>query len=107
MDNERYNQGNQGTTLNKYIWLLKDRNVNYNINWEKIQNGSFFNPATGKCRGCLFDRHRPDPDDPSKNQGTTLSKYIWLLKDRNVDYHITWEKVQNGSFYSKFFYSVS
>ena len=47
---------NQGTTLSKYVWLLKDRNVNYNITWEKIQNASFFNPATGKCRGCLFEK---------------------------------------------------
>ena len=46
---------NQGTTLSKHAWMLKDRNVNFTITWEKLQNASFFNPATGKCRGCLFE----------------------------------------------------
>ena len=39
--------------------MLKDRNVNCTISWEKLQNARFFKPATGKCRmqGLSFQKN--------------------------------------------------
>ena len=53
---------------------------------------------TFKCRWnghCHDMRHRPEPGD--KNKGTTLSNYIWKLKDQNVQFNLDWEVVMRGA----------
>ena len=37
--------------------------------------------------------HRPDED----NKGTTLSNYVWNLKDQNVQYNIDWSVVTRAA----------
>ena len=57
--------------------------------------------GTFKCRWyghCHDIRHRPNPDD--NHQGTTLSKYIWQLKDQTLLYNLEWEMVTKGADYN-------
>ena len=54
--------------------------------------------GTFKCRWyghCHDIRHRPKPEDDKK--GTTLSNYVWQLKDQNIQYNLGWEVVTNGA----------
>ena len=42
------------TMLSKYIWFLKDNNVQYELNWSILGKAKSFNPVTGVCRLCLI-----------------------------------------------------
>ena len=55
--------------------------------------------GTFKCRWyghCHDTRHRPVPGDDS-NKGTTLSNYIWQIKDQDIQYNLEWEVVSKGA----------
>ena len=57
--------------------------------------------GTFKCRWyghCHDIRHRPKPGD--ENKGTTLSNYIWKLKDQNLQYNLEWQVVMRGADYN-------
>ena len=52
--------------------------------------------GTFKCRWyghCHDMSHRPT----DTKKGTTLSNYVWQLKDHNVNYNIKWSVVARGS----------
>ena len=52
--------------------------------------------GTFKCRyygHCHDMSHRPDED----HKGTTLSNYVWNLKDQNVQYNIDWSVVTRAA----------
>ena len=52
--------------------------------------------GTFKCRyygHCHDMTHRPDED----HKGTTLSNYVWNLKDQNVQYNIDWSVVTKAA----------
>ena len=45
--------------------------------------------------------HRSDANNPSrKEKGTTLSKYIWNLKEERKDFQIKWRFVDRGAPYN-------
>jgi hypothetical protein len=44
------------TTLSEYIWTLKDKNVQYNIDWKLITRSKPFSPGSGKCLLCLTEK---------------------------------------------------
>ena len=57
--------------------------------------------GTFKCRWyghCHDIRQRPKPDENKK--GTTLSNYIWKLKDQDNQYNLEWEMVSKGADYN-------
>ena len=63
---KRYNQhmsdfrnlsGRKSTTLNKYIWHLKEEGAPYEISWKKIARGRVFNPITKTCQLCLQEKY--------------------------------------------------
>ena len=49
-------EDNKGTTLSNYIWKLKDKNIQYNLEWEVLMRGADFNPATGICGVCNLEK---------------------------------------------------
>ena len=44
------------TELSKYIWKLKDNNINYDIKWKVISKASPYNPQSEKCDLCLTEK---------------------------------------------------
>lgn len=43
-----------------------------------------------------FNNHTQSFRDPHKRTSTELSKHIWMLKEQNKPYTITWEKIANA-----------
>ena len=47
-----------------------------------------------------YGGHRSDFAHPENRLKTTLSKYIWKLKDENKNFNITWSIIDRGSLYN-------
>jgi hypothetical protein len=45
------------TELSKFVWSLKQQNINYDIKWSIIQRASPYNPATKRCNLCLAEKY--------------------------------------------------
>ena len=63
------NRHQNGTTLSKYIWDLKDNQIPYELEWEILAKEKPYNQVTGVCRLCLLEAHYLMFD----NQNTTLN----------------------------------
>ena len=59
--NERYRNP---TELNKYVWGLKDKKVDYHIKWRIVRHAKSYSNVTKKCNLCLWEKYyiicRPD-----------------------------------------------
>jgi ABC-type Fe3+/spermidine/putrescine transport system ATPase subunit len=44
------------TELSKYVWSLKDSNVQYAIKWKIIQRGRAYSSAAKRCNLCLNEK---------------------------------------------------
>ena len=44
------------TSLSKYIWSLKDRKINYNIQWSILRQAPTYNQEQQKCELCLLEK---------------------------------------------------
>ena len=44
------------TELSKYIWQLKDKEIEYNIKWKIIRKSSPYNPQAERCDLCLTEK---------------------------------------------------
>ena len=44
------------TTLAKHVWILKDRNEDYQIKWEIVCRAAPFSPISKKCNLCLAEK---------------------------------------------------
>ena len=44
------------TELSKYLWQLKDKEINYNIKWKIIRKASPYNPQSERCDLCLTEK---------------------------------------------------
>ena len=44
------------TELSKYIWNLKERQIDYRINWKIIRKATPYNPASNRCNLCLWEK---------------------------------------------------
>ena len=44
------------TTLSKHIWSLKDKNINYNIQWEIIKRARAYKGKPSRCNLCLAEK---------------------------------------------------
>ena len=60
------------TTLSKYIWNLKDKNIQYEINWSKIYSAPAYSPISKTCQLCSMEKTM-----------ILTSKYPNLLNKRN------------------------
>ena len=52
------------TTLSTHIWKMKDRDEEFDVNWQVIDRGPEFNPTNRKCLLCIKEKyhiiHHPD-----------------------------------------------
>ena len=45
------------TTLSIFIWDLKEKNINFNLKWKKIDQAASFTPITGRCNLCALEKY--------------------------------------------------
>ncbi len=44
------------TELSKYIWKLKENNIEYQITWRILKRARAYNPASDRCNLCLWEK---------------------------------------------------
>ena len=49
-------EGRRNTTLAGHLWKLKDKQTDYDINWEVVCNAAPFSPVTGVCNLCTSEK---------------------------------------------------
>ena len=64
------------TTLSSYIWKLKDKNINFNVEWSVKAKGHAFSSGSKACDLCLKEKLVILTED----QNTTLNKRDELLE---------------------------
>ena len=77
-------------------------NIPSNSNKTRLQKGRkfyiiFFTDNTFKTR---YNAHTSSFRNKNKRYATTLSKFIWSLKDKGIQYSIKWRTVAKCSSYS-------
>lgn len=45
------------TELSKYIWHLKDNNINYDIKWSVLKHAKSYSNTTNRCQLCLWGKN--------------------------------------------------
>ena len=45
------------TELSKYIWTLKDKNIDYNVSWRVLAQCQAYDNKTKRCNLCLKEKH--------------------------------------------------
>ena len=50
------NENFQQTSLSRFIWNLKRKNVNYEVKWKIQDRGATFSPITGRCGLCIKEK---------------------------------------------------
>ena len=68
--NQRNESQRRSTKLSVHAWNLKDKNLDYEIDWKIIDRAPAFNPITRKCRLCLKEKYYIMYD----RTGSTLNK---------------------------------
>ena len=52
------------TALSKFIWKLKEKNIDYSISWRIVDRATIYNPLTRVCKLCTLEKfyilYRPD-----------------------------------------------
>ena len=51
------NPNRTATCLSKHIWKLKDKNINYSIQFKRLAQAPGFSPVTKQCRLCLNEKY--------------------------------------------------
>ena len=73
---QSFNKNNlkNSTELSKYVWSLKDRNINYNITWKVLGKTSSYNNRSNKCNLCTLEKYfiLCHPDKATLNQKSGL-----------------------------------
>ena len=52
----RHKSGRKSTELSKYVWNLKDKGINYEIQWEIIKQSNISMRESGQCNLCLDEK---------------------------------------------------
>ena len=55
------------TALSKYIWHLKDSNINYDVHWSVLKQASSYSNVTKRCQLCLWEKYFIITADKSTN----------------------------------------
>ena len=53
----RDNSKRNSTELSKYIWSLKDKNINYTVNWKVMGRAKTYSNMGKKCNLCLMEKY--------------------------------------------------
>ena len=79
----------QKTTLSKYIWDLKRRNVNFELKWKIISKAKPYSPSSKCCELCLreiyyimYDRGKSSLNKRTEFFGYCLHKDSYLLSNQ-------------------------
>ena len=49
-------EGTSQTSLSKFIWKLKRKNVKHEVTWKILDRGATFSPISGKCGLCIKEK---------------------------------------------------
>ena len=52
----RHEKYKNSTELSKYIWTLKDKNIDYDISWRILSNNTVYNSSNKRCNLCLKEK---------------------------------------------------
>jgi len=52
----RHSNKRNSTELSKYIWHLKDQDIDFSINWRIMSTAKSFNTNTKRCNLCLLEK---------------------------------------------------
>ena len=50
------NENDNQTSLSKFVWTLKQKNIGYNIGWRLLDRAEPFSPISGKCALCIHEK---------------------------------------------------
>ena len=53
----RNNNRKSATTLSRYIWDLKDKEIQFRIGWKILAKSNPYSPATNRCNLCLREKY--------------------------------------------------
>ena len=53
----RHQKNRSNTALASHIWSLKDQSIDYSLNFEILKKTRAFNPISGKCMLCLYEKY--------------------------------------------------
>ena len=56
-DSFKHKEKRFATTLSQYIWKLKEKQVQYTINWKILSKAKPYSPSTKKCFLCLEEKY--------------------------------------------------
>ena len=79
MENRRY--GNE-TTLSKFVWNLKDNNIDHDLTWKILDRAQPYNPIQDICNLCLLEKYYLifKPETGALNENEEINRYC-LHKD--------------------------
>jgi hypothetical protein len=52
----KHKEKSDASCLSKYIWELKEKGIDYSINWKLIKKCKSFSPVSGRCILCLTEK---------------------------------------------------
>ena len=75
------------TTLSQFIWSLKEQNIDYSLQWRKIDQAAPFNPITGKCNLCTLEKYYLifEPGISSLNKNEELNNFCLHKKSQLLE----------------------
>ena len=53
----RHDQKRNQTALSKYLWTLKDKNIDYTIKWRTVARGRAYTTSTKSCRLYIKEKY--------------------------------------------------
>ena len=75
------------TTISQFIWSLKEQNIDYSLQWRKIDQAAPFNPITGKCNLCTLEKYYLifEPGISSLNKNEELNNFCLHKKSQLLE----------------------
>ena len=87
------NENDNQTSLSKFIWTLKRKNIKYDVTWKILDRGEPFSPISGKCTLCIkekfhiiFNPTSADLNSRDEIFSNCRHKISKLLNKRNKSY---------------------
>jgi len=53
----KHNNKRNSTELSKYVWTLKDKNIDYNMQWRILKHAQPCNKNSPLCQLCLWEKY--------------------------------------------------
>ena len=74
MENRRYGKE---TTLSKFVWNLKDNNIDHDLTWKILDRAQPYNPIQDICNLCLLEKYYLifKPETGTLNESEEINGY--------------------------------